>query len=224
MRVRDRHDHYLRGFMSQAEMERYEAQVSTRPALAAELAERLGDDEAWDPEMLARARALLSVSAAWFELVAPPAGTAKLNLLGREEPFDLAPYEIHPGTEEEEEAPFVEGIETDEATLDRLLDGLLSGALRVGAEQVEVIPGGNSVRVMVNTGDGARPMMLVPRHFHEPFVQRLKELADIPAEPLAAPQRGRLSYHYDGRDYRIWVCFEATAVGEIVTLTFVPGP
>ena len=216
MRVRDRHDHYLRGFLSSAETARYETAVATQPSLAAELHARLTSRTIWDPEMAPRARALLNVCEAWFELASCGRSRRepRLNLLRpSDQTFLLAPYETW---DRLEDAP-----SADPAAVARLIESMLFCGISEQAQAIEVLPGENPRQVHFAARSAERAVIRVPQLIQNELVRQLKVLARLDPEPSDGPQRGRICVDQDGLPYHVWAGFEPTAMGEIVTLTFV---
>ncbi len=199
-----RHELYLRGFLSEAEQERYEEAVSSQPLLAAELRSRLSDGTDWDPEMSSRAGGLLAVVEAF-------AGGWRRSPVR----IDLLPA-----------APFASAVSegprvAEDTKVVDIVNTILVTALTSGADQIEILPGDEAVNVWVDSAVERRPLLQLPSNVHLPLMARIRVMSGLDSDDVTLPQSGRIELHHNGRNYDVEVTFEPTSRGEAVTLTLV---
>jgi len=101
----------------------------------------------------------------------------------------------------------------------RMVNVLFQNAIKQGATEIrlELNSRRNEVSVHYCLGGEFREMMTLPTFAHQPLVERLKMMAEIPphAEP---PQRGHIQIRHDRQDYDASVEAAAGEFGETITM------
>ncbi|MBI5834378.1 MAG: hypothetical protein HZB16_18940 [Armatimonadetes bacterium] len=185
MSERDWHDLYLRGLMSQLDLERYEELVCERLQLADELADRLSDEEGWDRDMVRRARAMLAVRATFASL--------------------LDEVSTEPISDELFSWPVEDSARTlQDRTAVRLVNVIIVRSIENGVGAVQITPTTDGVQIDI-TGHAPTTMLTTPRSLLRPLLARLKHVAHLDPERRGIEQIGHLPIRYCGRDYEIKV-------------------
>lgn len=203
-----RHELYLRGFLSAAEQEQYEAQIAAQPLLAAELRTRLQDGTNWDSVMARRASGMLAVVEAFVERRLNPNDPLRIDLLPPDAPSFGTSGE--PRVKEERSVRVVEIVNT-----------IIVNALTQGAEQVEILPGDEGLNVWVDSAVERRRMLQLPHHVHEPLMARIRIMSGLAGIEPTHNAVGCITLRHENRNWDVEVTFEFTSRGEAVTLTFV---
>lgn len=185
MSERDWHDLYLRGLMSQLDLERYEELVCERLQLAEELAERLGDEEQWDRDMVRRARAMLAVRATFAQL--------------------LDEVSTEPISDELFSWPVEDCARTlQDRTAVRLVNVIIVRSIENGVGEVRITPTVDGVQIDI-AGAAPSTMLTTPRSLLRPLLARLKHVAHLDPERRGIEQVGHLPIRYCGLDYEVRV-------------------
>jgi type II secretory ATPase GspE/PulE/Tfp pilus assembly ATPase PilB-like protein len=202
--MEDRHWHelYLRGLMSQLDLERYEGLVAERRDLSDELEALLAAGNGWDAEMVARGRALLAVRDTFRELQAD-------DDVPLEDPFTW---------------PAEESVRTlDERTARRLVNLIIVRALQDGADRVSITPSADGAAVELSRDGQCRHLLTTPRALLRPLLARLKSAALLDPTTRGVEQLGRLPVRYGGRDYQVRVLVRPGGDEESASLEFRPA-
>lgn len=210
----DRHQRYLRGFMTRTEQEQYENWVSRRADVAESLQAALHDGTVWDPEMAGRARAILALQDAFLEVFddqAPAApAVVRIDLL----PRYLFGLPVRPGS------PIVAA---EQPEVVRIVNTVLVRAIRDQALVIEIRPEGRELVIDTFDGDASHEMLRGPIHVLPPVVARLKIMASVDPATDDVAQHGRISVKHDRREYSVEATFEPGEDGETVTLAIIAG-
>jgi len=110
-------------------------------------------------------------------------------------------------TEEAEDAPVV-----------RLVNLVMTQALKDRASDVHIEPEEDGVRVRFRVDGVLQTVMNVPRTVHPALLSRLKVLARLNIAERRAPQDGAFQLHLDGREVDVRVATIPTVLGERASL------
>lgn len=208
----DRHQRYLRGFMTRTEQEQYENWVSRRPDVAESLQAALNDGTVWDPEMTGRARAILALQEAFLEVFDDSAAVAptvvRIDLL----PGYLYGLPVRPGSP---------AVAAEQPEVVRIVNTVIVRAIKDHAVVVEIRPEPNEVVIDTFDGDAHTEMLRGPIHVLPSLVARLKIMAKVDPETSDLAQHGRITIRHDRHDYSVEATFEPGELGETVTLAIV---
>jgi type II secretory ATPase GspE/PulE/Tfp pilus assembly ATPase PilB-like protein len=197
---RDWHELYLRGLMSQLDLERYEELVCDRRQLADELSARLRSGEAWDAEMVSRAHALLAVREAYGDLGLDD---------DREITDDLFSWPV------EEAARTLES-----RTVIRLVNVIIVRAIEDGLDQVRITAAADGLHVDATAGGAPRRMVTAPLSLLPPLLSRLKRVARLDPTVADTPQHAAMPVRFAGIDYAVAVSVTPGPHGEAAELRF----
>ena len=208
----DRHQRYLRGFMTRTEQEQYENWVSRRPDVAEALQNVLGDGARWDPEMAGRARAILALQAACLELDIdePPVAPAVIRI-------DLLPRYLY-GLPVRDGSPTVAA---EQPEVVRIVNTVIVRAIKEAVEVVEIRPDVDELVIETFDGHEHHEMLRGPLHVLASLVARLKLMAEVNPEASDVAQHGRIAVKHDRDDYELEATFLPGEDGETVTLVIV---
>lgn len=197
---RDWHDLYLRGLMSQLDLERYETLVCERRQLADELRTQLHNGEDWDAEMAHRAGALLAVCDTFGYLLADD---------DREISDDLFSWPV------EDAARTLE-----ERTVIRLVNLIIVRAIEDGAQRVNVAAGPDEIHVEAAGGRRPGGLVTAPLSLLAPLLARLKRVARLDPAVCGVTQAGHMPVRFCGVDYLVQVTVTRDTAGERAQLEF----
>lgn len=203
MAERDWHELYLRGLMTQLDLDRYESLVTAHADLADELAARLADDQGWDPGMALRARAMLAVRTTY------PAYTELLSSVPDA-----------PLTDELFAWPVEESARTlNDRSAVRLVNAVVIRAIEhgLGAVRIAACEEGVAIEAAFSpTGT----LLTTPRGLLKPVMARLKRVARLDPECCGVEQTGLLPLRWAGVDYEVKVHIRPDAGEEAAVLSF----
>ncbi|MDQ7843049.1 MAG: ATPase, T2SS/T4P/T4SS family [Armatimonadota bacterium] len=118
-----------------------------------------------------------------------------------------APAEAEPAADEAEDAPIV-----------RLVNMLLTQAVKDRASDVHIEPEPEEVRVRFRVDGVLQTVMKVPKGVHPALLSRLKVLARLNIAERRAPQDGAFQWSVDGREIDVRLATIPTVLGERASL------
>ncbi len=210
----DRHQRYLRGFMTRTEQEQYENWVSRRPDVAEALQLALGDGLSWDPEMAGRARAILALQEAFLEVFDEDPATSPTVIR-----IDLLPRYLF-GLPVRHGSPLVAA---EQPEVVRIVNTVIVRAIKQNVEVVEIRPEVDELVIDTFDGLSRHEMLRGPIHVLPSLVARLKIMANVNPAACDVAQHGRIAIKHDRREYSVEATFEPGEGGETVTLAIIVG-
>lgn len=199
---RDWHELYLRGLMTQIDLERYEELVSEHAELADELASRLDNSGPWDAEMVSRGRAMLALRNTFAALLDEPRGVAITD--------ELFCWPVEDSAR---------GL--NERTAVRLVNAVIIRAIENAVREVRISLCDDLLRIEQEGNEPAPGSALsAPRSLLPPVISRLKRVAHLDPLRLGVRQVGSLPIHWAGQNYEIGVSIEPAHDTESAVLTF----
>ncbi|WP_461208506.1 GspE/PulE family protein [Desulfocurvus sp. DL9XJH121] len=106
----------------------------------------------------------------------------------------------------------------DEAPVVRLVNSILSQAVRDGASDVHISPEKDYVQLRFRVDGKLREVPAPPKQYFLPIVSRLKILANMDIAVSMVPQDGRFSFNYEQREVHVRASSLPTIYGENVIL------
>ena len=106
----------------------------------------------------------------------------------------------------------------DEAPVVRLVNSILSQAVRDGASDVHISPEKDYVQLRFRVDGKLREVPAPPKQYFLPIVSRLKILANMDIAVSMIPQDGRFSFNYDKREVHVRASSLPTIYGENMIL------
>lgn len=107
----------------------------------------------------------------------------------------------------------------EDAPIVRLVNGLLQGAVNVGASDVHIEPQEHSVRVRYRIDGLLYDQMVIPQHHLAAVASRIKIMAHLNIAERRRPQDGRFSQRdSDGQEFDLRVSVMPTIYGEKVVM------
>ena len=106
----------------------------------------------------------------------------------------------------------------DEAPVVRLVNSILSQAVREGASDIHLSPEKDYVQLRFRVDGKLREVPAPPKQFFMPIVSRLKILANMDIAVSMVPQDGRFSFRYDKREVHVRASSLPTIYGENMIL------
>lgn len=124
------------------------------------------------------------------------------------------------GAETEESEFTVSSLQemADEAPVVRLVNSILSQAVREGASDVHLSPEKDYVQLRFRVDGKLREVPAPPKQYFMPIVSRLKILANMDIAVSMIPQDGRFSFNYDKREVHVRASSLPTIYGENMIL------
>jgi len=108
----------------------------------------------------------------------------------------------------------------DDATapMIRAVEQIITSAVRKAASDIHFEPDEKSLRIRMRTDGILHAFMLVPKDLQDPFIARLKVMANLDVSETRLPQDGRFSITVGRRDLNLRVSCLPTTYGESVVL------
>lgn len=106
----------------------------------------------------------------------------------------------------------------EEAPVVRLVNSILSQAVREGASDVHISPEKDHVQLRFRVDGRLREVPAPPKNFFLPIVSRVKILANMDIAVSMIPQDGRFSFNIDGREVHVRASSLPTIYGENIIL------
>ncbi|MBU1001957.1 MAG: Flp pilus assembly complex ATPase component TadA [Proteobacteria bacterium] len=106
----------------------------------------------------------------------------------------------------------------DEAPVVRMVNSILSQAVRDGASDVHISPEKDYVQLRFRVDGKLREVPAPPKKFFLPIVSRLKILANMDIASSMVPQDGRFSFNYEKREVHVRASSLPTIYGENMIL------
>ncbi len=108
--------------------------------------------------------------------------------------------------------------DTNEAPFIKLVNMILSQAVRAMASDIHIEPYQDSVRVRFRLDGILYDKFSVPKRYHAPLISRIKIMAKLNIAERRLPQDGRITRAYGGRQVDLRVSSIPTAHGERVVM------
>lgn len=125
-------------------------------------------------------------------------------------------------TEEMEQGPDVAVASlqdmAEEAPVVRLVNSILTQAVREGASDVHISPEKDHVQLRFRVDGRLREVPAPPRNYFLPIVSRLKILANMDIAVAMVPQDGRFTFNVEGREVHVRASTLPTIHGENMIL------
>lgn len=107
---------------------------------------------------------------------------------------------------------------SQEAPIIRLVDGILSQAVREGATDIHLEPQEDRLRIRFRVDGFLREATSAPAALQQAIAARIKVMAGLNISERRLPQDGRFSISVDGREWDVRVATMPTFLGEKVAL------
>lgn len=130
--------------------------------------------------------------------------------------IDMRVSEIQAGAAKAADIDSSQSFEPNDAPVIRLVNSVISGAVRMRASDIHVEPQGNSVRVRYRVDGELQEIMTIPPRILPAVVSRIKVMADMDITEHRRPQDGHISLHEAGRSLDLRVSTIPTVCGEKV--------
>jgi type IV pilus assembly protein PilB len=109
-------------------------------------------------------------------------------------------------------------VSVDEAPVVRLINQILSRAIRDRASDIHIEPGENLVRVRFNVDGSLMEANVLPKKVQQSVVSRIKILSELDISEKRMPQDGGFFVRLKGKEIDFRVATAPTVYGESVTL------
>ncbi len=106
----------------------------------------------------------------------------------------------------------------DEAPVIRLVNGILSQAVKDRASDIHIEPYEREIQIRYRIDGVLYPVLTPPKSLHAPITSRIKVMAGLDIAEKRLPQDGRIRIKIAGKDIDIRVSVLPTAFGERVVL------
>jgi len=108
----------------------------------------------------------------------------------------------------------------DDATapMIRAIEQIIVAAVRKAASDIHFEPDEKSLRIRMRTDGILQASMLVPKDLQDPFIARIKVMANLDVSETRLPQDGRFSFVMGRRELNLRVSCMPTSYGESVVL------
>ena len=116
------------------------------------------------------------------------------------------------------DAPAVKVFEGDESPIVRIVNGVLSDAVKARASDIHVEPQKDFVEIRYRIDGNLKSVFKVPRHLQAPLISRLKILSNLNIAEQRMAQDGRIRVLVGGRPIDLRVSAIPTFYGENVVL------
>jgi type IV pilus assembly protein PilB len=123
---------------------------------------------------------------------------------------NLPATEIAGGGEEEDSM----SVDPNEAPIIRVMNVLLSQAIRDGASDIHIEPERRAVRIRYRIYGVLHEIMSLPKYLHAALLSRLKIMSELNIAERRLPQDGHIRVRHEGRDFDIRVSTIPTVFGE----------
>jgi type IV pilus assembly protein PilB len=104
------------------------------------------------------------------------------------------------------------------APVTRAIEQIITAAVRKSASDVHFEPDEKSLRIRMRHDGLLRPFVIVPKDLQDPFIARLKVMANLDVSETRLPQDGRFSFTLGRRELNLRVSCLPTHYGESVVL------
>lgn len=104
------------------------------------------------------------------------------------------------------------------APMIRAVEQIIAAAVRKSASDIHFEPDEKSLRIRMRTDGVLHAFVLIPKDLQEPFIARVKVMADLDVSETRLPQDGRFNLVVGRRDLNIRVSCLPTNYGESVVL------
>jgi len=104
------------------------------------------------------------------------------------------------------------------APMIRAVEQIIAGAVRKSASDIHFEPDEKSLRIRMRTDGVLHAFMLVPKDLQEPFIARLKVMANLDVSETRLPQDGRFAFQLGRKELNLRVSCMPTNYGESVVL------
>ena len=111
-----------------------------------------------------------------------------------------------------------EEVKIDEGPIVKLINNLLSRAIKEGASDIHIEPEDNLVRVRLRIDGVLMEAKVLPVEVHHGLVSRIKVMAELDISEKRLPQDGRFFVKYTGKEVDFRVTTAPTIYGESVTI------
>ena len=143
------------------------------------------------------------------------------NLTARQTIIDLRLDEIRSGQSESLVDEASRSYDANDAPVVRLVNSVISGAVRARASDIHLEPQANNVRVRYRVDGELHEIMTIPRRILPALVSRIKVMADMDITEHRRPQDGHISVTEAGRSLDLRVSTIPTVCGEKVVTRIV---
>jgi len=123
--------------------------------------------------------------------------------------------DIAGGREEEEDTM---AIDPNEAPIIRVINVLMSQAIRDRASDIHIEPERRAVRIRYRIDGVLHEIMTLPKYLHAALVSRIKIMSELNIAERRLPQDGHIRVRHEGRDFDIRVSTVPTIFGEKAVL------
>jgi type IV pilus assembly protein PilB len=104
------------------------------------------------------------------------------------------------------------------APIIRAIEQIIGAAVRKSASDIHFEPDEKSLRIRMRTDGIMQSSMLVPKDLQDPFIARVKVMANLDVSETRLPQDGRFSFTLGRRELNLRVSCLPTSYGESVVL------
>jgi len=104
------------------------------------------------------------------------------------------------------------------APVTRAIEQIVTAAVRKSASDIHFEPDEKSLRIRMRHDGLLRPFVIVPKDLQEPFIARLKVMANLDVSETRLPQDGRFSFTLGRHELNLRVSCLPTHYGESVVL------
>jgi type IV pilus assembly protein PilB len=105
-------------------------------------------------------------------------------------------------------------VDPNEAPIIRVMNVLLSQAIRDGASDIHIEPERRAVRIRYRIYGVLHEIMSLPKYLHAALLSRLKIMSELNIAERRLPQDGHIRVRHEGRDFDIRVSTIPTVFGE----------
>jgi type IV pilus assembly protein PilB len=105
-------------------------------------------------------------------------------------------------------------VDPNEAPIIRVMNVLLSQAIRDGASDIHIEPERKAVRIRYRIYGVLHEIMSLPKYLHAALLSRLKIMSELNIAERRLPQDGHIRVRHEGRDFDIRVSTIPTVFGE----------
>src|SRR5207248_10223498 len=104
------------------------------------------------------------------------------------------------------------------APLIRAIEQIIAAAVRKSASDIHFEPDEKSLRIRMRSDGILQAFVLVPKDLQDPFIARLKVMANLDVSETRLPQDGRITFTLGRRELGLRVSCLPTNYGESVVL------
>ncbi len=143
------------------------------------------------------------------------------NVAARQTLVEMRIDEIRSGNAEIADVDVDQNYDANDAPVVRLVNSIISGAVKARASDIHVEPLGCSVRVRYRVDGELQEVMTIPPRILPAVVSRVKVIADMDITEHRRPQDGHISHTESGRSLDLRVSTIPTVCGEKVVARIV---